>query len=121
MIRLPPRSTRTDTPCPSTTPFDLAGGGLYGNHLVERDAGDAEEVLLLGGQRVIRPHLVTHRLDEGRDTGTQRRAAQRRDRASPRAEALIGFVTSQDVDRLVAVEQRKNGSASGRERVWQYV
>src|SRR3546814_12177676 len=67
---------------------------------------DAEEVLLLGGQRVIRPHLVTHRLDEGRDTGTQRRAAQRRDRASPRAEALIGFVTSQDVDRLVAVEQR---------------
>src|SRR3546814_4199253 len=60
---------------------------------------DAEEVLLLGGQRVIRPHLVTHRLDEGRDTGTQRRAAQRRDRASPRAEALIGFVTSQDVDR----------------------
>src|SRR3546814_19965126 len=29
-----------------------------------------------------------------------------RDRASPRAEALIGFVTSQDVDRLVAVEQR---------------
>src|SRR3546814_18647623 len=61
---------------------------------------------LLGGQRVIRPHLVTHRLDEGRDTGTQRRATQRRDRASPRAEALIGFVTSQDVDRLVAVEQR---------------
>src|SRR3546814_1198411 len=50
--------------------------------------------------------LGTHRLDEGRDTGTQRRAAQRRDRASPRAEALIGFVTSQDVDRLVAVEQR---------------
>src|SRR3546814_10986395 len=46
---------------------------LNRNYLVKRDAGDSEKVLFFDGQRPVRPHLVTHRLDQGRNTGTQRR------------------------------------------------
>src|SRR3546814_2886645 len=83
-----------------------ARGRLYGNNLVKRDAGNAEEVLLFGRQCRIAPHLVAHRLDQHCNTRPQCRSPKRRDRPLARIEALVGFVTAEDVDLLVAVKQR---------------
>src|SRR3546814_2115540 len=50
--------------------------------------------------------LVAHRLDRHCNTRPQCRSPKRRDRPLARIEALVGFVTAEDVDLLVAVKQR---------------
>src|SRR3546814_2432161 len=55
---------------------------------------------------LIAPHLVAHRLDQHCNTRPQCRSPKRRDRPLARIEALVGFVTAEDVDLLVAVKQR---------------
>src|SRR3546814_13117556 len=98
MIRLPPRSTRTDTLFPYTTLFRSSGGAIAGGlrELVELEQRFVEAVLGLGIAQ------ETHALDQD----FARRRALREQRHH-----LVGE----------GVERLKIGRASCRERVCQYV
>src|SRR3546814_16050161 len=109
MIRRPPRSTRPDTLFPSTTLFRSDVGVLLG-------LGDAELALARFGHQLAQGlGQVLRREDRGEEGVEVGRVLDQAERAgevgAPLApEAVEG-----------RVEQGQTGSASWRERVWQYV
>src|SRR3546814_20144717 len=99
MIRLPPRSTRTDTLFPYTTLFRSSGGAIAGGlrELVELEQRFVEAVLGLGIAQ------ETHAPDQD----FARRRALREQR-----HPLVG----EGVERLIAGPRRPAGGEAGRPR-----
>src|SRR3546814_18512062 len=119
MIRLPPRSTRTDTLFPYTTLFRslvenvaqqrrvVAHGNVQAVELVGlEDAGDAQ-----AADEVLRHEVLHHRQRGDQQIGLPRQHGRHQVEHRLRLDALdVGVVPPQEV-----------GRASCRERVWQYV